>query len=379
MSDNNPKPQVKLEIQQEHKPIIRIDKALAPVKQFSIYKENDALIRDIIIFLANIWQQDLFHFQIFDPVEFSKVMNWNNNNLRRAIKPEEVDPLFPEINTTMGFALLQLYQTHIDVIVDPHNDKWGAWGRGVKKVNVIEELVPSKGSREKKIYKIKISESFKENLDTFFIKIDLKAYASLKLKNSNALQELYLFVINLKTKLENSSAVIEKLDAGQTTIVSFQKLETLKKVSGYDYSEVRKIKAKLLSAFEQINATDPNLKATLSFVKGKNTSYAYVPAISFEMRPITEDERHQNRAEIFSHALQDAMVEFFSKENNIKTEFNDEEILRFQSWAANKKKDFKQKAKIYASVYNRMFKFPIDEHHSFATQFAEDGSITISF
>ncbi len=364
---------------QENKPIIRIDKALATVRQFSIYKENDALIRDIIIFVANIWQQDLFHFQVFDPVQFSKTMNWNNNNLRRSINPTDIDPLFPEINTTMGFALLQLYKTHIDVVIDPHNDKWGAWGRGVKKVSVIEELVPAKGNREKKVYKIKISESFKENLDNFFIKIDIKAYASLKLKNSNALQELYLFLINLKTKLENSPAVIEKLNAGQTTIVSFQKLDTLKKVSGYDYAEVRKLKTKLLNAFQEINARDINLNASLNFVKGKNTSFAYVPAISFTMRPITTEEKHSNRAQIFSHALQDALVAHFSKENNILTEFNEEEIIKFHYWLDNKKKDFKTKAKIYAQIYNRMFKFPIDEHHAFATQFAEDGSITISF
>ena len=207
----------------------------------------------------------------------------------------------------------------------------------------------------------------------------MPTYAKLKLKNSNSLQELYLYLLQQKSKLLNSEDVKKRLQAGDKEIDMKQNFDKLRGVADYNFSEPGKVKKALINAFEKLNLIDENFKTHIIFVKGNNSNYAYVPVIKFELRLITEEERKRTRIDILETAVIDKLIMLYRERHKLTGLFSEEDEKKFKNWYGNKKKDFSDKTRIFAEVYSSMFPYAITEEHPFAIKFAEEGLLTISY
>jgi hypothetical protein len=63
------------------------------------------------------------------------------------------------------------------------------------------------------------------------------------------------------------------------------------------------LKKALINAFEKLNFIDENFKTHIIFIKGRNSNYAYVPVLKFELNLISEEDRKRTRIDILETAL----------------------------------------------------------------------------
>lgn len=363
------------------KTVVRIDKSLSSIKLYSIYNDNDALIRDMIIFLARGYQHDLFNYTIFDPTEFCKLLGWNRNRLSRSVKPEFINPEYPDISDNLGMALLELLRTHIEVPIEEKKDNWGSWGRGIEKIDIIQKVVPLKGNKGKKLYQLQISDSFKENLNNFYFQINIDTYASLKIKNSTSLQELYLFGMKLKNKILNNEFVKKRIEAGDKVIDSVQSFSKLAETAQLSYSEAKKTKFVLAKAFKQINDLDPQFKIHLVFTTAPNANYAYTPVLKIEINPIiSKEEKTYTRISILDSAICEKLIELYRAKNNLNDIFTPEQEVHCKTWMfATNSLMVKTRAEVFASVYSSMMPYKIDRYHHFATHYGLTSQVMLSY
>ena len=355
----------------------RLDKAISNQTYYSSIKaEEQSLVRDLTIFLAHGFQTDLFGYSFFDPIEFCTKMGYTRPRLYDIIIQDE--SVLPEFRTRIGNALNTIYNAHFDIAEEFINSV--GYHRGKRKITILNELFYVEGVRNKTFFKIKMDESFKSNINSFFYSINLNSYVALRQKNSSVNQSLYLYCSKLKNKITNSETGQERLDNGVQEIESVNNFSKICEQVGLSYKDPSRNKAALIKAFDEINAADPELKCYLHFGRNKGGRHKFVPILKFSnLSPNDVAAKKELRVEIFASAVEESLIEFYSKKFLKPNEmFDEEKKSAFRKWFSTAKYAKKDKARIFTQLYNSMFPFPIKEDHQFVNKFVFEQVYTVA-
>jgi hypothetical protein len=194
----------------------RFDKNLAHnTYDFNKYKEDATLIRNLVVYLAFSYQEDLWGYGTLDPVKFAKHMGYKDHRslYKKVSEPaqfenlsdEEIKQIKDDPNEYVWDDLLDnaLYK----MAHQPLSLSFGgraASGEnfyGIKTMLILTSVNVyfDEKNPQKRYYKFKASGEFLSNLSRYFLTLNLKSFTALR---ENRLQPLYLYLCNLRETLK---------------------------------------------------------------------------------------------------------------------------------------------------------------------------------
>ena len=177
--------------------IIRIDRNLAAksLEWLTQFKEVYRLCFDIILYISNNLQRDLFNYGVIDLNHFAKTMGYKKNNLQAVTNPiqkEIVGPLFNSLEREKKFitvfenALFKLGRYNIpveSVSIDTTTHEKILQTQFIQILKEISINIKGKTTRSKIIYSYRTSEEFDYNLSRLFFLADFSKISELRNKN----------------------------------------------------------------------------------------------------------------------------------------------------------------------------------------------------
>lgn len=275
---------------------IRLDKNFAfHIDVFKKYKEDEELIKSLILYFSFNFQKNLFGFSTLDPAHFCKVMRHGEENVKR----KHPNPIFHEVSgrskeeserlqkefgrvskyrildSRLENALLILkYEKTLDTYMT--KDEF-ADIISLKDFRYIEELdviIKKTGKTEKLNYQYKLNEKFEFNLKKFFFNAQINHYNTLRESNLGDWYLKILSRITSESKKGNSKIYYNIEELAKVMKIS---TNTLHKKGGF--SQLKKqINNKFKNKFLPIVGEDIK-DLELKWIKGEESRYQNIPVI----------------------------------------------------------------------------------------------------
>ena len=201
--------------------VTRFDKNLAHnTYDFERYAEDATLIRNLVVYIAFSYQEDLFGYGTLDPAKFARHMGYKDHRslYKKAPEPAQLQGLKPA-------ALQALRENDDDYVWDDLLDNalykmahqplslsfGGKIAAGQSYARIDTMLILNSVSvyfdpknPQKRYYKYQASKDFITNLSRYFLMLNLGSFTRLR---ENRLQPLYLYLCNLRETLRLKNTV----------------------------------------------------------------------------------------------------------------------------------------------------------------------------
>ncbi len=169
------------------------------------FGEMENIIRDILVFLANKYERDLFGYVRFDIKEFADTLGYKTSSLqkdyiKKISKDGNVRLQIPSLynghqwDSYIEYALLYMLRT---------NFVWTSDYRGKIKMEsyqLLSELIIEKGPRDKRIYSVKLGYFTSTSFFKEYVNIDYSKYIQIqkmaaRINGSTSMTNLYLYLM----------------------------------------------------------------------------------------------------------------------------------------------------------------------------------------
>ena len=344
--------------------LTRFDKNVAYNSQdFAIYGEDENLIKNMVVYMAHMYNTDLFGFRKLDPADFAKKMGYNSRSglfekvenfaQLKKLGKKRIDELRAEGKFIWETRFENcLYRLSTEAMTFSYGGKTpkGETYAGITSVLFLRdiEVYYDEKNKKKKYYMFKPSDDFITNLSRYYLKIDINAFSSLR---KAGLQSLYLFLANLKdtVRLKGSSEA------------ATPHFNLLCKLAGINSQRASNRKQYLKQALDKIGKTDPLLRMNVVWKKeNAQTGYGYKPLILFERSNDTEGfkSRYEESKDILNMTVRRFLLDFFEK--TYKEWYDRDAPAYFAKWLNNKEKDREARKKIYVAAQLHCFNRKVD-------------------
>ncbi len=169
------------------------------------FGEMENIIRDILVFLANKYERDLFGYIRFDIKEFADTLGYKTSSLqkdyiKKISKDGNMKLQIPSLynghkwDSYIEYALLYMLRT---------NFIWSSDYRGKIKMEsyqLLSELIVEKGPRDKRMYSVKLGYFTSTSFFKEYINIDYSKYIQIqkmaaRINGSTSMTNLYLYLM----------------------------------------------------------------------------------------------------------------------------------------------------------------------------------------
>ena len=199
----------------------RFDKNLAHnTYDFDKYQEDATLIRNMVVYIAFSYQEDLWGYGTLDPAKFARHMGYKDHRslYKKVPNPAQFRDLSPdEIERLQNNPQEYVWDDQLDNALykmahQPLSLSFGGKAvAGQSYVRIDTMLILNSVSvyfdehnPQKRYYKYQASKEFINNLSRYFLTLDLKSFTQLR---ENRLQPLYLYLCNLRETLRLKNEV----------------------------------------------------------------------------------------------------------------------------------------------------------------------------
>jgi hypothetical protein len=312
---------------------IRVDKNLAyNILDFRKIEDfqTRSILKSLLLYFSFQYEKDLFGYGRLDPVEFSKMFNYDRRNLSRHVEEPKykTDELNSNIewNTYLENALYILATTPIFEEYKGQDENYNIVG--FKNYIILKEILrytPKKISsgKPKKYYKYILDNSFETNLKKFFLNINVKYYLETRKWNGD---DFYLQIMNIYNQSKKD---------GKSSF--YWEIKELIEYFNVAHKEIRVQKQRLNSIFKKYENLLKNDIKGLSFVWKKTGSqkFAYTLFMIWEKedpKQLTE-EKILILEQLFLDTLKRELYNVYNVDKSPKKEtLND-----FYNWLIDKK------------------------------------------
>lgn len=342
--------------------LVRIDKNIAKCgSDFALSFGKEAqLIFDIVIYLANCYQNNLFNYESFDIAAFAKKLGYSVSNLKRKLKPEELHNSKQQINSedsSLNFDSVienALYKATAQSLVFTkvvkdytNNEKT----KTIESYLLISSLTKHVSEKRKDCfyYTFSISETLLTHLTKFFTLADISCLKALRKKNS-----IYLYFY-LKI-LEENQRSNEK-----DKVHSYPYFDILCREAEIDVKSPSESKRKLSIKLKHIQE-NTNLNFKFRFYK-RSGKHSYGVELTFPDNAsyLSIDKKNQSNIIVekaTNHAVKDACIKYYREKYQKSGRLNES---KFKLWFYNSLEDLQEKYDIYYKVYADRRKQDIEE------------------
>lgn len=344
----------------------RIDRNIGDVEIFKIYGKDQLMVKNVLIYLFHNYQFNIDGYNKIDPYDFARVMNLSKQSVRKPHpspyqKEKLGEELFKEreeegqdmFKTVFENALYRLMMNNTDFVIRTKNEH-GVTIQMNKPLTFVEEVytVTEKGKGSpKKYYHVKIHDIAKANMSGYFFRAKTDEYA--KLKSSDSLTNLYLYLLKLQATL------VYKHGPERVGTPAFDKLASVCEAEG----EPRAKKYIIDRCFTDLIKRCPSMGVELRWTGSGR--WLYTPEIHFDFdKAILETSKEQWKR--FERYFNELLMEAYQK---IGTG------VPFSKWVINPELDWKIKKEIYVKAYNITFgeKNKINIYNERVTHFVNTG------
>lgn len=375
----------------EESSIVRIDRNLAEksIDWLMAYKEDFRLCFDIIIYITNVVQRDLFNYGVIDLNEFAKKMGYKKNNLQAITTPiqkELVGPIFENLEREKKFitvfenALFKLGRFNVPIqslSVDTNTNERILQTHFIQILKEISINIMGSSKNSKIVYSYKTSEEFDYNLSRLFFLADFNLIPELRNKN---LLQLYCYL----KALENSKhhTFIEK---------DFIKLCTMANIhidtsTDQDPSNKRKIKDSkdklkrrkltLIKNYIDFDFEDINVSGKYNY----GFKFLFHQNKEIGRKDVAEATR-EREISILNKASEDfimsKVIKFYRAHKGLEV---DQDKDRFKKWFLSNATNIEQKQNIYFNAMARLHSITLEtatkRHQRHFLEFFSENTLT---
>jgi len=353
---------------------VRIDQHFAyNITNFKDYsKEDEQLLKDLIIYMSRSFQKNLFGFIDIDVADFCRVMKLTRGNVVGKHSDPIFYKLFKEHSKKKHLELQEKHGTMSrfriwdskleNALLILKNERFyfseeQTSGKNkkinildfsyIKEINIIYKKV---GKTRKIIYQYKPTEEFEQKLIKFFLETNLNIYISLR---KPSLEDFYLKLIH---RMQSSQR------KGENTIFyNINELADLMNVSADNIDQPKGfsyVKQNINRKFNKHFVKEPkeDLKnISLSWKKGNHSKYNNIAVISWAKMDLSIIKANENAIYIdlfFTEMLKSLSVNF--QDNYMVMEFDKIKLFKnFVLWLFSSK-DNDVKKSIYVATYSKI-------------------------
>lgn len=357
--------------------LIRVDQnfALNAINWVNIFNEDTKLCFDIMFYMSNKAQQELFKYGYIDIDDFCKKMFYQKSNLQalyRNVKKEVptqeklLGKYTAELNrsekyiTVFENALFKLGRLNLPYLTYYVDSATGERIKNTKFIQILKEInIHYTKSKEKIYYTYITSEEFDYNLSRLFMVVDFSILQKLRRKN---LTMLYMYL-----RLHESVGKTEWLEknfsqlchmAGISLDLTTLEEENKRKVKDAKYI-LQKRKLDELKKFLNFDYEEVNVGGKWKY--GFNFSFnSNIKNVQGKEQKCIEDKSLLTEAQ-FQHIIIKLIKLYRSKHQN------DAQNLKFEEWFLNPMLDFEAKQQVFFTALSELFNKPLGEIYK--TQF----------
>ena len=347
----------------------RVDKNLAfNITEFRDFKEDEPLIKALILYMSVYYQKNLFGKCTLDPYHFMEVMSIHrsflfkkhSNPLQFRLSKEPKETLI-ELEKKHGRrSIHRLWDSYLENALFILNKETVPFSyvtsnktekrivlQNFTYIKSLEAVFKKTNKTYKVFYEYEPSVEFAENLRKFFLPLNVNTYITLRAKN---LEDCYLKLINRIQGEEVKQNY--KILYGIKEFSDILNIDNSRLSSPDGFSDIKKkINYKFRKRFTPYVLKEiPELN--LKWIKGDGAKYPNVAVITWKKKSfaIKQKETDETHDDIFFTELFKDLVKFFQN-NNFKFEENEDIILNgFLSWLFSFK-DFEIKTSKYISEH----------------------------
>lgn len=333
--------------------IFRMDKSIiSNINKVCELGDNgdDNLIKNLIHYFSHAYQNNIFGYGILDPADFAEkfhfplsylrsvhknpyqLSNMSDDEIAEYKEKQKTNPDFRVWDNLLENALYVLANKPIALTkgIYKYKDKTGE--KILVSIQIIKHIKAEYLKNNKIIYRIIFNEDFITNLTSYFLKGDRHSLISLR---KSALDNLYLYLLNLKTnlKIKGQSKTTPEETPSFDLLCSLAEISKTKKDG--TPNEPKRLKQRLIKALMQIK-DETDLDFEFEAIK-KNKKYPYVFIFDFK----TAISEHFNRIEVndemhtvFKEHLGRQLFAIFRTVHN-KAATYDNSIVGFKEWLFN--------------------------------------------
>lgn len=352
--------------------LTRFDRNLAEnIFDFSIYKEEERLAKNIVVYLAHdfqkgLSQETLFGKKILDPVVFAKTMGYQNYRslMKPHKKPYQFEGMDQESITSLKAdakkkkitlwdtefcnALYKLFKEKM-VLSKPGKTPAGVLTNTLTEMQFLKSLTKFYHPVSHKIYyEYELQEAFINNLARYFLKISVEIFAGLR---KSGLQDFYISLINIRDKSnrENKDSVT----------VDWLTFDALCRYANTNCSRPSDNKLYINKAIKKINKLAKT--EMLSIEWEKNGNHRFKPILRFSIPHHEIEQRNFEFQNRFNHYMLYNLKRTFRETHPFiesQTVFNQ----RLVKWLKDPNQHFELKQKTYIETYAQVVGKEIDRH-----------------
>lgn len=350
--------------------LTRVDKNFAhnSFSTFNEYGPDKVLAQSLVVYFYNRLQnayRDLLGITSFDPYDFAGVMGYSRSYLQTpAEKPYQRD-----VEGEKEFSILQQHGEALDsrlenVLYMMSQKKMQlkyagklSDGRNVTSIDSISILrkvifITDPLKPKRKVYGLVFHPEFYSNINTYFSRVDISAFPTLRKQN---LYGLYLRLVYLKDVM--ASKQVSVMDT------SFNALCEVAQIS---YGHARRNKNELLKKLSIVTAIT-TLNVEVCFEKSANGRWNYQPMLKLNNIPEIDDRQERFSGEIFNQ-LHTLYANLFPEITDRQSSY----AAEFCAWLSNTNADHLHKRKTFASAFFKCFRCEIDLYDTRVTKFMDE-------
>lgn len=333
------------------------------------YGEEAAIIRDIIVYVANNQMINLFGEVEFSISEFCDVMGYNRTTLARTLeKFREGDaPQIDEhkFDSTFEYALFRGLKENV-VFKRKRDGK-----ETFESVQIIEKLdvLYDKTTRKlnKRIYNIRLGSKILDYLFTEYNLIDFNEYRNIRSQQisvTGSLRNFYIFMARVITQVKYN----KKIGAGDSFIIS---IDDLCGIYGVEIETAKDKKKYITRILNNMNKELSNLKYDWQYVKN-GYRYAYFVEFKFtdktleyfdeQLKSVFFKQLYGNLKYIFLHAGKDASIENYK---NMSEKYANMDREKYMEWFFSDDEDKAEKLKAFHDTYLKVYGCHYNEENNF--------------
>ena len=325
--------------------VIRFNKNLAHnTYDFERYEQDATLIRNLVVFIAFSYQEDLFGYRTLDPVKFARHMGYKDH---RSLYKKVAEPA--QLQGLSAAAVEALRQDSEEYVWDdllnnalykmahqPLSLSFGgkiAAGQSYSRIdtmlilNSVSVYFDPKNP-QKRYYKYKASKEFITNLSRYFLMLNLGSFTRLR---ENRLQPLYLYLCNLREtlRLKNTEGTPH--------------FDMICSYAGINDKEPKQRKKKVNKKLTTIQQKAPELH--LDWRWDKNGRFYYKLVVWFQGGEQPELSADAFFTRVLVRHLFQEYTKFHPEERETQAQ-----RLKFRAWLENADKDHELKRSVICNV-----------------------------